>query len=428
MELDVEVARWLTSAAGRRRVAEVTARLDDGDDPLRLAGRLDRDGLAPAQRSAVLGAAEARRRARPAWPDADALLFAPTALEQASDPAVAAWRARRFTGRRVVDLGAGLGADALALARVADSVTAVDWQEGRLVLLAANAATLGLTVQTVVADATSWPVAPDDTVHADPGRRRQGRRLRRLADLQPPVPALLPALRTARGAGLVLSPAVDLDDPDLPAGELEFIGDPLREAVVWCGDLARPQVAATATLLDPAEGRSEDSSDGSSDGSSNGSSDGAPASTRHRSGPVAPLPVGPIGSHLVEVAPSAVRARLHDEVGREIGARRVARRHALLTTDHAPPPSPWYRALTVEAVLPCRPVVVRRWLRTQEPRPVELATHGVDADLAAWWRGIGSPQRGPQGRRITLLRLDDRAVAVVTGNPPGRKATSALPG
>jgi precorrin-6B methylase 2 len=419
-ELELSTARWLASPAGLAAVADAVARLDaDAGEAAAGGGHRDpglalaawaRDRWPAAGRGpAVVAAAAARRRARGRWPRADELLFTRTGLEQASDPVVSAWRAARLAAvaggsRRRWDLCAGIGGDTLAIATASRGpVTAVDRDAARLELLRHNARVFGVEVSIEVADALTVRPDPDDLVHADPGRRRaDGRRLRRLADHQPPVGALVAAHRGVAGLAVALSPGVDLADPDLPAdAELEFVAvdGQLVEAVAWTGELAVPGRAATATLLRrPAQ---------------TGHPPEHVAIARDR-GPRSVLPVGPVGDHLVEVAAPAVRARLHDTIGAGIGARRLAQHRALLTCDARPPASPWYVARRVLAVLPARPRAVRAWLRARELRPVELTVHGLDADVGAWWRGLGRPSRGPDGWRVALVRLDEGAAAIVT--------------
>jgi hypothetical protein len=392
-ELEPEVARWLTGADGLAAVAAATGALDGGRDELAVATELrGAAGLDPARATAVLGAATSRRRARTRWPDADQLLFTPLGLEQASDPEVAAWRARRLDRGEVWDLCAGIGSDTLALAAAGAQVTAVDLDGGRAVLLAHNVAVRQLDVRVLVDDVLQVVLPAAAAMHADPGRRRDGRRVRRLADHQPPVGALLETHADAPTRAVVLSPGVDLDDPDLPAdAELEFVqvGDQLVESVLWSGQARRADVRATATLLPAGVSRS-----------------------RGERGPR--LPVGEVGEVLLQVAPAAVRARLHDELGAEVGARRLAGGRALLTADGVPASSPWYRRRHVETVLPARPRAVRAWLRTADDQPLEIAVHGLDADPTRWWRELGRPPRGPAGRRLELVRTDDGAVAIAT--------------
>jgi hypothetical protein len=409
-ELTADVAAFLCSEPGLDVVAATTARLDEGLDTLTVGSHLRSRGMDPDRATAVLGAATARRRARERWPDADRLLFTPAGLEQASDPGVAAWRARRLAGRAVWDLCAGLGSDALALAAAGADVTAVDLDTGRLRLLEHNAAELGLQVKTLEGDALEVRPPDDALVHADPSRRSAGRRLRRLADHHPAVGRLVAAHAGAPGLGVVLSPAVDLEDPDLPGdAELEFVavGDELKESIVWIGELQASGVAASATLLPDGHhrSRSEELPDGHH---------------RSRSGERTTAAVRAIGDYLMEVVPAAVRARLHEEIGAEVGAGRIAHRRALLTADDPPPPSPWYRVRPVLGVLSARPKVVRRWLRQHADVPVEIVVHGMAADPGQWWRQLGRPPRGPQGLRIELVRTDDGAQAVITDVRPTR--------
>jgi hypothetical protein len=445
-ELDVETARWLTSDAGRAAVASAARRLDDGADELAVASGLRTVSAYAERRAAVLDAASARRRARPRWPNADELLFTREGLEQASDPAVAAHRAgrllaeldhRSMTTDSVVDLCAGIGGDAIALARAAAEVglrvLAVDTDAARLMLLAHNAEAAGVTVSILEADALTIDLPPRSVVHADPSRRRDGRRIRPLAEHLPSVPALLAAHPDAEVWALALAPGVDVEDPDLPGGvEVEYVqlnGD-LVEATVWIGSTGTPS-RATATDRPPspnhasaqrtAVGSPDRAADGErraratllTDDGVAGTRVGVPAS-RVR------LPVGGIGRFLIEVAPAAVRARLHDDLGRDLGARRIAAHRALLTSDREPPASPWYRARPVLAQLSPRPRAVRRWLHdraaaTGGPEAVELVLHGVTADPDVLWRELGRPRRGPQGLRVEFIRRDHDSLTVVTG-------------
>lgn len=389
-------ARWLTSEEGQQVVAAAAAALARTGDTLQAGEAARAWPLPPDRAAAAVSCAVARQAARDLVGGADRLLFTQPAWEQASHPDVSRWRAARFAGATwVADLCSGCGGDALALAAAGTHVVAVDRDQARCVLLDHNAAVRDAPVTPVVADARHPPLRALGLVHCDPSRRTAGRRAARLADYRPPVAALQPVLAAADGAGLVLSPAVALDDPDLPPdGELEFVqhGQDLLEAVVWLGELRHGGVGARATLL--------------------------PAGvTLTRTGPAEQLAVGAVGEWLLEVQPAAVRARLHDVLGRPLGARRLARRRALLTTDERPPASVWWRRWRVEAVLPPRPVRVRRWLRGADARPLEIATAGVTADPTRWWRELGRPPRGPDGRRLLLVRLDRGARALVLGGP-----------
>jgi hypothetical protein len=396
--LTSEVAEWLVSEAGLEAVAAASTRLRGGAGALAVASSLRQELGDPDRVSAVLGAAEARLRSVRDREQADLLLFTRESLEQASAAAVSRWRARRFSEQDVWDLCAGCGGDTMALAAVARSVTAVEWDPGRSVLLRHNLEVLGLIATVVTADALQVRPPAHCLVHVDPARRRDGRRVRRLAETVPSVPALVARHGAARGLGIVLSPALDHDDPDHPPdAEVEYLqlGNDLVEAVAWQGALRAEGASATATLL--------------------------PAGVqRSRRGPRPPrLAVAKLGTHLLEVAPAAVRARLHDDLGGEIGAKRIAARRALLTTEGRPPSSPWYRARPVLAVLPARAKQVRGWLRHEDPGEIEIALHGVSLDPERWWREIGRPPRGPGGIRLELTRLDEGTVVIVTDGSLG---------
>ena len=389
-DLDPAAAAWAMSPAGRPHLLTL---LDvELDDALGVASRLRAAGLSPPRAAAIQGIATASRRARAAG-HPDHSWWTPAAAEQASDPEVGAWRARRYAGAPTVDLTAGCGGDALALVPRVDTLVANERDAARLPLLAANLAGQALVVR---GDATAPCLRTADRwAWADPGRRVAGRRVRGLGNTLPPVPALLDA--GWAGLGVAVSPALALDDPDRPAGgELEFVqvGRRLVEATLWMGaatDTAPgPRATASATLL--------------------------PGGEHVRGEPTAPLPTTTpleVGAWLAEPAPALVRARLVDRVARELGFGRVARRRALFTGSE-PTSSPWFRLERVEAVVAARPRRVRDVLAGLDPLPVELLVHGLDADLRGWWRGLGHPERGPHGRAVHLIRLDGRGVAVVT--------------
>lgn len=392
-------ARWLITEDGLAAVARATAMLDGGADALSVGATLRGSGLRPDRAAVTSEAAFARVRARERWTRADQLLFTRRGLEQASDPAVSAWRARRFAAvGTVVDVAAGLGGDTIAIASVTEHVISVDRDEGRLVLLGHNADVHGVVPSPLLGDARSLPIRAARYLHVDPGRRHGTARARRLADYHPPVAALAEHITAAHGAAIVVSPGVALDDPDLPPGEVEFVqvGRELVEAVVWTRALASGAPRSASILLEDGTTRRE----------------APPTRTR--------LPTGSVGQWLIEPAAAAVRARLHDDLGAELSAWRVSSSRALLTASERPAWSPWHRAYPVEAELPFRPKKVRAWLRQRDrQQPVELVLHGVQADAGRWWKQLDHPHRGWGGRVIHLIRTEDGATCVVTGPPIG---------
>jgi hypothetical protein len=390
-------ARWLVGTSGLDALEACVRLLAAGRDELGVATGLRRQGLDAGRASLLLDVALARRRMQKDHPHDVDLVFTRSALEQASHPVVAAWRARRgATATERWDLCAGAGRDALALARHG-RVVAVEADPVRVVLLAHNARVRGLEIDARLGDALQVRPPSHAHVHADPSRREGGRRLRALSTLVPPVDRLISAHGTVRSLGIALPPALALDDPILVGGEVEFVqvGGRLVEAALWLGDARHGGRIASATIL-------------------SGSGDVADVVTRGRTDRTESLEVGALAGLIVEPAPAAIRARIHHELGREIGARRVDERRALLTVDTLPPASPWYRARRIEATFPPRPKAIRAWLRRHDDLPVEIRLHGVDADPESWWRRLGSPPRGPGGRHVELVRTSTGVRVLIT--------------
>lgn len=252
--MDLEALEFLLSPAGREAL-EALADEDLGPgSELALLSRLRRR-LTAVQAGAVLQQARLRRRARDKFgPQAARMFFVPEALEQASGRLLAgqraAWIHQQAPPGPVLELGAGIGGDTLALARLRP-VIAYEKDPLRLRLLRANLEALGLEEQVEVrgADWTSESLPPAAALYADPSRRRAGRRLFRVEELDPPLSRILQLRRHSSELAIKLSPA--LQEADLPpGGSLEFVGlaGECREAVLWFGRLAGPPRRARVWL------------------------------------------------------------------------------------------------------------------------------------------------------------------------------------
>ena len=398
-EVPEALARWAVGP-GLEVIDEAADALAEGVDVLTLGTRLRRRVDAPRAAFATAAAATRLRAIEAGVEAADRLVLTRESLEQASHPAAAHWRAGR--ARMAVSAGsardelqdrcAGTGGDAAALARDGP-VLAIERDPGRAVLAAHRVAVLGRPVTVRVGDALDPRLDCEGTVvHADPDRRdTTGRRARSLEEHRPTVAELLHATTAATGRLLTVAPGLDWDDPHLPtAAEVVFLqhGADLLEAVVCTGCARAPGARATAVLLDRGVSRT-------------------------RTVDPERLPVDEVGEVLLLPAPALVRARLHDEVGAELGARRLAQHRALLTTDEVPT-SPWVEAEVVEAVLPVRPAALRAHLRDHPGRRVEVLLHGVQVDVRTWLREAGRPPTGPDDLRVHLVRRDDDAIAVLS--------------
>lgn len=213
----------------------------------RLRRRWDADLVA-----AALELADARRKAAAKFPLAAALWCDVAGVEQASGARVAAWKAQRMrdalgAGGEILDVCAGIGGDAMALAEAGLAVTAVDLDERRAWMASRNA---GCAAR--VADAES--IGLDGVaLHADPARRdeRGGSRSWSIDDHRPGRAWIERALRVARAAAIKFAPGVDRRAfGDVPI-EWEFIEDrgTLVQAVAWSGAFARAAALTRATVI-----------------------------------------------------------------------------------------------------------------------------------------------------------------------------------
>lgn len=327
--LTSEQLRQLQSPTGDQALAEADALLDLEPDYLRAVQRLTAEFPEPLARAAV-DQAILRRRAASKFGSPSDLFFTREGLEQATAEPVARHRARRFQGfQRILDLGCGIGGDALALAAVSP-VVATDLDARRLEILRANARRCGFgeRIDVVCADVRRpfLRVPPGTAAFADPDRRRNGRRTRKTDLSDPPLAALLAWLASVEAMAVKVSPAVDLEEiRELPC-EVEFISldGELKEATLWFG--AFRQGSRRATILPAGLGLEGEPPD---------------------------LPIGPLGDYLCEPDPAVMRAGLVGMVGEALGARLLSPGIGFLTMDD-PVTTPYGRSFRIKHAAPFR--------------------------------------------------------------------------
>ena len=191
----------------------------------------------------------------PTYASADCIL-PPRAFEQASSEACAA--AKRIEGDRLLDLTCGLGVDALYLSRRFREVVTLERDPVLADIARENFARLGVgNVEVVCSDAERYLAREGlqfDWIYADPDRRSAaGRKLVRLEDCSPDIPALLPRLRQiAPRLCLKNSPLFDVDEAfrRFPTSCVEVlsVGGECKEVVI-CDDGTGPRLTATALGL-----------------------------------------------------------------------------------------------------------------------------------------------------------------------------------
>ena len=351
--MDGELVAFLTGDAGAAEIRDLIDQNVEQQDALSVVSalrrRYDRSTAAAIYETAML-----RVRAAAKFEDPSSMLFEREALEQATPQPIARRRAEtmsRVQPRLIVDLGCGIGGDAIELTRVCD-VVGVDTDAARLRLARHNTRVAGGGFRFDPVQADSLGLAPIrcDVAFADPARRMSGRRIRGLDAYLPPVSSLLERWRPLADS-IVIKVAPGITDNEIPNGaSVEWIsldGD-LREATVVVGDL-RSTAAKTATVL-PA-----------------GASISGPEPND--------VPVAPIGGWLFEPDDAVIRAGLVRVLASEIGAAMIDPDIAYLTADH-PIEHPMLASYPVDDVMPFNLKQLRRRLAELQVGVVTIKKRG----------------------------------------------------
>ncbi|MFW6598787.1 class I SAM-dependent methyltransferase [Propionibacteriaceae bacterium Y2011] len=359
--MDPAVVRRLVGDEGAAALATAAAQPDV--DSLAAATRLRRDHD-PELAAAALQQVALRRRARTKFGEvADDLFLTADGLEQASRPVVSQWRAARFAERgvtRVVDLGCGIGADALAMARAGLEVVAVELDPATAGIARANLSPYG--VEVLVGDAVELAadlLGPGVGVFCDPARRTERGRTWRVDAFRPPydfVTGLLPG----RVGCLKFGPGLPYEL--VPAGTdttwLSVAGD-VVEASVWSPDGTQEWVGESgdrrAALL-------------------------LPGGDEIVVGPE-PAAVGPLARFLVEPDGAVIRAGAVDTLAVRLAAHRLDPQIAYLTTDE-PPDTPYGVGFEMVESFPWKEKVLRAWVRDHEIGTLEIKKRGIEVDPA----------------------------------------------
>jgi hypothetical protein len=342
----------------------------DEGSAMALGERLRGEGHDAALVAAALTQSRLRARAHDKLgPFADAMLFTPDGLEQATRLQVAAHHARRFVSAgcaRVADLGCGLGSDSMAFAGLDRAVLAVDADE-----LTAAFATVNLRhwpdAEVRCHDVTTLDLPgmlePTDGVWLDPARRVEARGggSRRTFDpeaFSPPYSFVLEVAGRFAATGAKLAPGIA--HRLLPAGaegQWVSVGGDVVECALWSGSLARTGVRRSALVLEP-------------DGTAHEVLDDIDAGRP---------PVGPVGSFVHEPDGAVVRAGLVGEVAARLGGRLVDPTIAWVTTDRAVS-SPLVRSYAVEESMPFHLKTLRALLRDRGVGTLTIKKRGSAVD------------------------------------------------
>ncbi|MBB5871547.1 SAM-dependent methyltransferase [Allocatelliglobosispora scoriae] len=363
-------------------------------DPLAAASRLRGQGIDPELASAALTQVALRRRAVGKFgPDAERLLFTRAGLEQATRPVVAARRAQRLWGagvRTLIDLGCGLGADAMACARAGIRVTAIEADAETAAVTGANVATLGLDslIDVRHGDATAADLDGYDAAFCDPARRSGGRRVFDPAAYSPPWDFVVGLAGRVPITVLKLAPGID--PALLPHGaelELVSVDGEVVEAAAWCGPLATVPRRATVirgTIAHQLTG-----------------------------GGLAEAPVAKPGAFITDPDGAVVRSHLVAEFAQAHGGWIGDPTIAYVWSDE-PVSSPFGRCFAVDELLPFSLKRLRTALRDRGVGRVEILKRGSALDVEQLRRELRLA--GPTGASVLLTMVAGRPFAIIA-NP-----------
>ena len=354
--MDLESVAALRTAEGRDLLDALPPY--EEADAIGLAARLRADHDATLVAAALTQSRLRASAARRLGPLAYRLLWTPDSAEQASRTPVAQWRAARYAAagiRRVLDLGAGAGSDALAFAAAGIDVVAVERDPVTAAVLEANAQVAGQgRVRVVLADAQDAAedlVSGCDAVYADPARRSGGRRVFDPAAWSPPL-GLVEALARKAGAGSAkVGPGIDHDavPADTDAEWVSHTGD-VVECSLWWGTL-RTGAGRAATLIGP------------------------PVRTLVGTD-AGPPPVRPPGRFLHEPDGAAIRAGLVADVAADLDGWLLDPTIAYVSCD-ADDRSPWTTRYAITDVLPFSVKALRALLRDRDVGRVTIKKRGT---------------------------------------------------
>ena len=376
----------------------------DRSRELQLNKQLREQGLSPELTAAILTQAQLRIEAEDKFgPFASHMLFTRDGLAQATRLPVAAHHAARMRQAGVtsiVDLGCGVGADALAFAGTDVQVRAVEIDEVTAAVAAFNMREFP-TAEVVHSAAENQDLAGFDALWCDPARRSGSHRdgqARRLSDPESFSPSLSWVVEKAaevRAAGVKMGPA--LDHALVPDGwEAQWVshnGD-VVEVGLYAGDAC--QRAGRSALL---------------------MGDGPGTLTVHESEvPEADEPgIGELGEYLFEPDGALVRAGLVTALCDPLGVWRISPKIAYLTGD-ALVTGIAQRAVSqyrIVDVLPAGIKALRQALKARNIGKVIIKKRGMDIVPEKVRRQLKLTQ-GSESATLVFTRVGEKHVVLLT--------------
>jgi hypothetical protein len=385
--------RWLQgAAAGRHSLA---------------AARILRKEISADRARLVIQQAELRRRGAEKFSLAERMFFTKVGLEQATDEAVARYKASRLpAGVLVADLCCGIGGDLVAIAARGPAV-GVERDPAVARIAEANARIAGTTARVVISEVDRTPVVDFAAWHIDPDRRREGKRTTRVASHDPGLEVIARLLRECPHGAIKLAPAADValtsaggseTAADVPwhEAELEWISRKreCRQLVAWFGSVADLPGMRRATVV------------------LNDVGDHGPIRAEsivgHRglSTPIAAA----VRRYVFEPDSGVLAADLRGAIG-ECYKLEVVSANAAYFTGDSPVVTPLLSTFEVIEVLPYDARKLNRWLRARSIGTVEVKKRGVEIDPARVQRELSG--NGDDSATVLLCPIGNRVRAIV---------------
>lgn len=376
------------------RLLDSLPRYQSATDVVKAVSDLRKAGHSPGLVAAVLSQSKLRAKAEAKFgPFAERMLFTEAGLEQATRLKVAALHAGRFRAAgltRIADLGSGIGGDALAIAALDLSVTAVELDEVTAAIAAYNLAPWA-NAEVVNADVTEFDLSEFEGVYLDPARRTAGHqntsRLTNPADFSPSLDFSF-GLGARLPTGIKLGPGIDRDliPPEAEAQWVSVDRD-VVELGVWLGSLARPGIRRSALVIGE-HGTAELTAD----------ADSVDAQT------------GALGEYLYEPDGAVIRARLIGDLARDIGASMLSDGIAYLSSELAVE-TPFATRFRVTDSLPFDERTLRKTLASRGIGSLEIKKRGVDVDPAQLRKKL--QLKGTESATLFLTRVAGRHTALL---------------
>lgn len=345
----------------------------------------------PEVAAAALAQVVLRERGRIKFGDrAATMFFTHDGLEQATRPSVAAHHARRFVAagvRRVIDLGCGIGSDALAFADAGLEVIAVEIDAHTAEIARANLQGRAKVITGAAEQLAPTLIDSSDGVFLDPARRTSAGRLWRTEDFAPRWDFVIGLLGTRRPVAVKLGPA--LPHREIPGGvEAEWVSDhgDTVEVCLWAGPGSQPDSRAALIMPD------------------------------HRlvAGGV-PLRVAGPGRYLYEPDGAVIRAGAISVLGEHLGAWLLDSQIAYLSADRLIR-TPYATAFEVREILPYNEKVLRRWVRDHDIGRLEIKKRGIDLDPAILRKRLRPTGSG--AATMIISRTPDGTKVLISERPP----------